>query len=176
MQDVGLIFLSAMATSIAGICQKAGQGVATALGTALLTMTVSTALVGLGTLLVGEHAHSVYSILDGAAPWTGTARRVCAAHPMRCHVAASTLQRAHPLQSAVPSPAALKRCFCPPCAAKYKLAQLVQYMPLPVIAGYLGFVGYFCIASGIGLGCSIDIGSIPRSAGGLPGQQNVPHR
>lgn len=51
---------------------------------------------------------------------------------------------------------------CPIHAARYKLAQLVQYLPLPVIGGYLSFVGYFCVASGIGLGVSQDIGSIAR--------------
>lgn len=51
---MGLIFLSAMASSIATLCAEAGRDAATALGTSLLTMTVSTFLVGLGTLVVGE--------------------------------------------------------------------------------------------------------------------------
>ena len=51
---MGLIFLSAMATSIAGLCGAAGRDEATALGTSLLAMTLSTFLVGLGTLAVGE--------------------------------------------------------------------------------------------------------------------------
>lgn len=50
-------------------------------------------------------------------------------------------------------------------AARFRLATIVQYMPLPVVGGYLGFVGYFCIASGIGLGCGVDIGSISSWAG-----------
>lgn len=53
VQDVGLIFMSAMATSIAGTALAAGQSVQVALGTSLLTMTVSTVIVGLATLLVG---------------------------------------------------------------------------------------------------------------------------
>ena len=53
MQDVGLIFLSAMASSIAALCAEAGRDAATALGTSLLTMTVCTFFVGLGTLAVG---------------------------------------------------------------------------------------------------------------------------
>lgn len=32
-----------------------------------------------------------------------------------------------------------------------KLASLVQYVPLPVVGGYLGYVGYFCLASGVSL-------------------------
>eukprot|EP00887_Chlorella_sp_A99_P005390 scaffold1.g5390.t1 len=78
VQDVGLIFLSAMASSVAVMCAQAGRDAATALGTCLLTMAVATFLVGAGTLLV----------------------------------------------------------------AKFKLAQVVQYMPLPVVGGYLGFVGW----------------------------------
>ena len=52
----GIIFLSAMGSSIATLCLDAGKDAEVALGTALLTMTVSTFLVGLGTLLVGEDA------------------------------------------------------------------------------------------------------------------------
>ncbi len=28
----------------------------------------------------------------------------------------------------------------------------MQYVPLPVVGGYLGYVGYFCVAGGVGLG------------------------
>lgn len=47
----------------------------------------------------------------------------------------------------------------------------MQYLPLPVVGGYLGFVGYFCVASGTGLGVSKDIGTISRwgGAGRRPG-------
>jgi hypothetical protein len=96
VQDVGLIFLSAMGSSIAAACTAAGRDAATALGTALLTMSVATFFTGAACLLV----------------------------------------------------------------AKQKLAQMVQYLPLPVIGGYLSFVGYFCLASGVGLGTSLDIGSL----------------
>lgn len=101
VQDVGIIFLSAMATSIAGLTADAGRDAETALGTALLTMTVSTFLVGLATLFV----------------------------------------------------------------ARRHLAQLVKYIPLPVMGGYLAFVGYFCIASGVGLGVSVEIGTVASWAG-----------
>ena len=33
----------------------------------------------------------------------------------------------------------------------------VQYMPLPVVGAYLAFVGFFCIAAGVELGCGVDI-------------------
>jgi MFS superfamily sulfate permease-like transporter len=44
---------------------------------------------------------------------------------------------------------------CPACfafAGALRLASLVQYVPLPVIGGYLAFVGYFCLAAGGWLG------------------------
>lgn len=53
VQDVGLIFLSAMASSIATICLDNDRSKAEALGTSLLTLAISTALVGLGTFLIG---------------------------------------------------------------------------------------------------------------------------
>lgn len=96
VQDVGIIFMSAMATSVADIVHHEGKDVETALGSALFTMTVSTVIVGLGTMFV----------------------------------------------------------------ARRSLAGFVQYIPLPVMGGYLGFVGYFCIASGVGLGSSQEIGSL----------------
>jgi MFS superfamily sulfate permease-like transporter/CRP-like cAMP-binding protein len=101
VQDVGIIFLSAMGTSIAALSLEAGRDAASALGTSLLTMTLSTFFVGLGTLFV----------------------------------------------------------------ARKSLAQFVQYIPLPVMGGYLAFVGYFCIASGIGLGVSVEIGSLSSWSG-----------
>lgn len=53
-QDVGLIFLSAMATSIAEIGGEVGLTGAEIVGTAMLTLTVATTLVGILTWLVGE--------------------------------------------------------------------------------------------------------------------------
>jgi SulP family sulfate permease len=59
-------------------------------------------------------------------------------------------------------------------AARFKLATLVQYVPLPVVGGYLGYVGYFCLAAGMGLGTSTTIDTISSwsnlaSAGGMCG-------
>jgi len=44
--------------------------------------------------------------------------------------------------------------------ARLKLAGLVQYVPLPVVGGYLSFVGYFCLAAGVGLGTGTEIGAL----------------
>lgn len=51
---------------------------------------------------------------------------------------------------------AAKACACP---GVYKLASLVQYVPLPVVAGYLGYVGYFCLAAGLSLACNVQVGA-----------------
>lgn len=96
VQDVGLIFLSAMASSIADQCARAGVPDADALATTLLTLTVSTLLVGICTIFVGT----------------------------------------------------------------FRLARLVQYVPVPVIGGYLAFVGYFCVAAGAGLASDVPIEAI----------------
>lgn len=42
-------------------------------------------------------------------------------------------------------------------AGRFKLAGLVQYVPLPVIGGYLGYVGYFIIAGGAGLVTGVSV-------------------
>lgn len=101
VQDVGIIFLSAMSTSIAGLALDSGRSAADALGTSLLTMTLSTFVVGMGTWLVAHKS----------------------------------------------------------------LASFVKYIPLPVMGGYLAFVGYFCIASGVGLGVNVEIGTVASWAG-----------
>lgn len=33
----------------------------------------------------------------------------------------------------------------------FKLAGLVQYLPLPVVGGYLAFIGLYCLEAGISL-------------------------
>jgi sulfate permease, SulP family len=90
VQDVGIIFLSAMATSIAGITTaSSGSGdddaAALAVSTSLLLMCIATFLVGLGSLFI----------------------------------------------------------------TKARLYGFVNYLPLPVVGGYLGYVGLFCMLSGI---------------------------
>jgi SulP family sulfate permease len=54
VQDVGLIFLSAMATGVAELGVSKGMETAEIVGTAMLTLTVATTLVGVCTWLVGE--------------------------------------------------------------------------------------------------------------------------
>lgn len=43
------------------------------------------------------------------------------------------------------------------CAGHFKLATLTQYVPLSAIGGYLGYVGYFCIAAGVALACNVEV-------------------
>ena len=50
---MGLIFLSAMTTAIAQLCQAQGLGAREALGSSLLTIAVSTFTVGLLVVLTG---------------------------------------------------------------------------------------------------------------------------
>ncbi|ETV92453.1 hypothetical protein H310_13328 [Aphanomyces invadans] len=42
----------------------------------------------------------------------------------------------------------------------YKLASLVQYLPMPVIGGYLSFIGFFCLEAGMGLMAGVEIKNI----------------
>ncbi|GAX80746.1 hypothetical protein CEUSTIGMA_g8181.t1 [Chlamydomonas eustigma] len=98
VQDVGLIFLSAMSTDIANLSLEAKLSAKEALGTALFTFCIATFTVGVLTMLVG----------------------------------------------------------------KYRMAQLVQYMPLPVIGGYLGYVGYFCVAGGTSLAAGVELNKVSQ--------------
>eukprot|EP00976_Prorocentrum_cordatum_P060372 1175867-Prorocentrum_minimum.AAC.2 len=40
---------------------------------------------------------------------------------------------------------------------KCKLASLVQYLPLPVIGGYLAYIGLYCGLAGLGLMAGADV-------------------
>ena len=58
MQDVSLIFQSAMATSIAGMCTAAGYAPEEALGTVLTTLVIATFVVGVLIVAVGARARA----------------------------------------------------------------------------------------------------------------------
>ena len=40
---------------------------------------------------------------------------------------------------------------------RLKLASLVQYLPLPVIGGYLAYIGLYCGLAGLGLMANADV-------------------
>lgn len=88
VQDVGLIFLSQIATSVYRKAVLHGHTNNEATATVLVACAISTGVTGLGVWLVG----------------------------------------------------------------KFKLSCYVQLLPLPVIGGYLGYIGYFCLAAGASLG------------------------
>ncbi len=76
VQDVGLIFLSAMASSVAAICGEMGMEVKETLGTCLVTLAFATLSVGIITILIGEHL--IYFLLSSRGlcghcrhPWLG---------------------------------------------------------------------------------------------------------
>ena len=93
VQDVGLIFLSAMASSVVDDCVDAGLDPGDTLATTLATLSLSTAVVGLLIVLTGV----------------------------------------------------------------LKLASIAQYCPLPVVGGYLAFVGAFMAISGAGLSSGLPL-------------------
>ena len=47
--------------------------------------------------------------------------------------------------------------LCVWAVGRFRLANVVTLIPMPVVAGYLAFIGFFCLAAGIGLACSKDI-------------------
>ncbi len=99
VQDVGLIFLSAMASGVVDDCKRAGIEDLDTLATALMTLTVATTTVGLLIVLTGA----------------------------------------------------------------LKLASFVQFCPLPVVGGYLAFVGFFMSVSGAGLAAGVPLSVSPKT-------------
>jgi len=43
---------------------------------------------------------------------------------------------------------------------RLRLAKLISYLPMPVVGGYLAFIGFFCFLAGIGLCIGEDVSSI----------------
>jgi len=40
---------------------------------------------------------------------------------------------------------------------KLKLSSYVQMLPLPIVGGYLGYIGYFCLAAGLSIGSGLEL-------------------
>ena len=99
VQDVGLIFLSAMASGVVEDCIEAGVSAQDTLATVLATLTIATTFVGL--LIVATGA--------------------------------------------------------------LKLASFVQFCPLPVVGGYLAYVGAFMFLSGAGLAAGVQVTVSPKT-------------
>ena len=89
VQDAGLIFLSAMASSIVSNCKSPDSVVPTT----LVVLSIYTALLGVMLILLG----------------------------------------------------------------KMRLASMVQYLPLPVIGGYLAYIGFFCGQAGLAMMAGVEI-------------------
>lgn len=87
VQDAGLIFLSAMANTIANQMQKDGHTTDEIVATTLVLLSSGTALLGVCLIVVG----------------------------------------------------------------RFKLADAVSYLPMPVVGGYLAYIGYFCCQAGVAL-------------------------
>ncbi|KDO33892.1 hypothetical protein SPRG_01772 [Saprolegnia parasitica CBS 223.65] len=97
VQDAGLIFLSAMASSVVSIlADDPTLPPEAVIATTLVTLSSATALMGVALIMTG----------------------------------------------------------------KYKLASLVQYLPMPVIGGYLSYIGFFCMEAGLGLMANKEVKNI----------------
>jgi SulP family sulfate permease len=94
VQDAGLIFLSAMAGSVASSCSKPENIVPSA----LFILGLSTAILGVMLIIV----------------------------------------------------------------SKLRLASIVQYLPMPVIGGYLAFIGFFCGEAGLSMMAGVQVTSITQ--------------
>ncbi len=50
--------------------------------------------------------------------------------------------------------------ICVTLVGHFKLAGLITHIPMPVVAGFLAFIGLFCMLAGLGLATGIDISRI----------------
>lgn len=96
VQDAGLIFLSAMASSMVEICRSKGLDDSHLLATVTIGLGLYTALLGIALVVIG---------------W-------------------------------------------------FNLANYVRYLPMPVVGGYLAFIGFFCGQSGLALMANVEISGL----------------
>ena len=121
--QVGLIFLSSMADSIATIVAGAGGSPATTVSTALVAIAASTAIVGALTMLVGAQAPAC------CRPWPHAPSARGGRHPS---VAVPTTRAVDLFVLPLPQRGEAHIAMN---AGRLKLAPYVQQVPLPVVAG-----------------------------------------
>ena len=46
------------------------------------------------------------------------------------------------------------------CLGRFRMASIVQYIPMPVIGGYLAFIGFFCAEAGLSIMAGVSVGSL----------------
>ena len=112
------------------VCREAGVSDEQTLATVLITLTLTTLVVGLAIVVVGEaaSASALYAI---AAAISALILSLLTKESLR--------------------PCSLSGCAAFHTAGRLRLASTVQYMPLSVIGGYLGYVGFFICISGAGV-------------------------
>ena len=84
---MGLIFLSAMASSIAALCAEKGYAPEEALGTSLISSAISTLVVGLLIIMLGERRpdraklssmlHGRRNLLSALQVWSSRSNKGC---------------------------------------------------------------------------------------------------
>ncbi len=114
------------------MCQEAGASDKQTLATVLLTLTLTTLVVGVAIVVVGEAPAALASALFTTA-------------------AAGIYPDPEPADGGEPNSCSLSGCAAFHIAGRLRLASTVQYMPLSVIGGYLGYVGFFICISGAGV-------------------------
>lgn len=132
VQDVGLIFLSAIASAVVQQCVGAGVPPADTLATVLAAISLTTATVGIAIVCTGACCARCPAPRRRQRPARPGAHLVSCHMPQACGFATSPCP-----VSPAPAP-----------AGALKLARLVQYIPLPVVGGYLSYVGLFVLESG----------------------------
>ncbi len=133
VQDVGLIFLSAIASAVVQQCVGAGVPPADTLATVLAAISLTTATVGIAIVCTGACCARCPAACRRQPPARPDGWRFIGRYrPQACGFAT-------PSCPVSPTPAP---------AGALKLARLVQYIPLPVVGGYLSYVGLFVLESG----------------------------
>jgi len=139
IQDVGLIFLAGMVRNLVSWGKEAGLTPEELITTSIWQSAISTCFVGISLIVIGKMKLIQYVAWMVVGPFFPPIRLETkpSDYGMNSSISLSLGLPLHPLP--------------------FSSLHQVQMLPLPVVGGYLGYIGYFCLAAGLGIGSGREV-------------------
>ena len=136
IQDVGLIFLAGMVRNLVSWGKEAGLTPEELITTSIWQSAISTCFVGISLIVIGKMKLIQYVAWMVVGPFFP---------PIRLETKPSWDEFFDFLSKFLLHP------------LPFSSLHQVQMLPLPVVGGYLGYIGYFCLAAGLGIGSGREV-------------------
>ena len=155
IQDVGLIFLAGMVRNLVSWGKEAGLTPEELITTSIWQSAISTCFVGISLIVIGKMKLIQYVAWMVVGPFFP---------PIRLETKPSWDEFFDFLSKFLLHP------------LPFSSLHQVQMLPLPVVGGYLGYIGYFCLAAGLGIGSGREVNDpehLATAAGPRAGAEDV---